>query len=370
MKKKENIFKNNLFVYILLSALILFLKFIYHRITPFMMDDIWYSTNLATNEPLKSIGDVFEGQVWHYNNWGGRSVTHTLLQLILMGGELFADILNVCAAAVLAVVVTLFIPKGSKPFAFFSAIVLMIGFNPNIQYSMFWQSGSVNYLYSTSWILVFMYVFLSNVYGTDTKKLKGIEIWMIPLALITGWSNENMGPASFCLAMLSVLYVKYKKKQKVALWMWEGAFFSLLGSAVCILAPGNFVRSEFSGGLSPAETIWERFLSMLTAGGSFLLPSVLVLIFVAVVSYKYCKIQPDSFEVILIITGVLAYLAMALSPHFPDRATFGIMMINIVITLRLMGRICEKEKDFRKYFELFIYAYALYSAALLISRVV
>ncbi|MCQ2519858.1 MAG: DUF6056 family protein [Lachnospiraceae bacterium] len=369
MKKKTLFSKNNLLIYILLSVVILLLEFMYHRITPFMMDDIWYSTNLATNEPLKTVMDVFEGQVWHYNNWGGRSVTHTLLQLILMGGELFADILNVCAAAVLALVVTLFVSKDYKAFCFVGALVMMIGFNPNIQYSMFWQAGSVNYLYSTSWILVFMYAFLRETAKAETKKLKGIDIWMVPLALITGWSNENMGPASFCLAIMVVLYIKYKKKKKIAFWMWEGLFFSLLGSVICILAPGNFVRSEFSEGLSASEVIRERFLSMLTAGCSFLLPSVLVLIFVAVTAYKYCLVVPEAMEIILLITGGLAYMAMILSPHFPDRAAFGIMMVNIAVIMRLMSRISENTEGIKKYFDLFIYTDAIYAAALLISRI-
>jgi len=75
-------------------AILYLLQFMVHRYVPFMMDDLWYGTNLATGEPLHSLGDVVEGQVWHYLNWGGRSITHGILQITLMSGEWCADILN------------------------------------------------------------------------------------------------------------------------------------------------------------------------------------------------------------------------------------------------------------------------------------
>ena len=54
---------------------------------PFMMDDIWYSEKLISNEasgiPITSFKDIIESQIWHYYNWGGRSITHGLLQILL-----------------------------------------------------------------------------------------------------------------------------------------------------------------------------------------------------------------------------------------------------------------------------------------------
>ena len=79
-------------VLLLVSAAVLYVT---HSRIPFMMDDLWYATNLSTGQPLASLKDIFESQVWHYNNWGGRSMTHAILQLTLMAGERAADILNV-----------------------------------------------------------------------------------------------------------------------------------------------------------------------------------------------------------------------------------------------------------------------------------
>ena len=78
---------------------------------PFMMDDIWYSEKLISNEssgiPITSFKDIVESQIWHYNNWGGRSITHGLLQILLQMGERVADVLNVIAVLALSCVMSL-----------------------------------------------------------------------------------------------------------------------------------------------------------------------------------------------------------------------------------------------------------------------
>jgi len=348
----------------------LVLEFIFHRITVFMMDDLWYSTNLATGETLKNVADVFEGQVWHYLNWGGRSITHTLLQFILMGGELFADILNSFVTIFLAFICCLFVKKEFRAYFFALTSSLLIAFNPNIQYSMFWQSGSVNYLYSTCWILVFMLIYLRPVADETKLTLPGINYWIVPLALITGWSNENMGPASFCLAFMCVIYLRKSKKIHPKAWMLEGMLFSLLGSALCILAPGNFVRSEFVTENTWFDVIRDRSMSMLTGGCSFLLPSFLLLLFLMVISRFYCGQKATPEETILLITAFLAYGAMILSPHFPDRAAFGIMVINIILSGKYMVKIVAFHEKFMKYLIAFYGAVTTYSLLYLLIRII
>lgn len=56
-------------------------------LTDFMMDDEWYSTLLYSDAPIQNISDIIHAQIWHYFNWGGRSMAHGLLQLILLCGS-------------------------------------------------------------------------------------------------------------------------------------------------------------------------------------------------------------------------------------------------------------------------------------------
>ena len=142
--------------------------YVTHRKIPFMMDDLWYATLLYDETPVTSLGDVIRSQVWHYMNWGGRSMTHGLLQLILMAGEQWADILNVGVTLLLAWVACLVAEQKSLPF-FAAAMSMTLGLNANWKMSMFWQAGAANYLYITVFILFFAFCYLREFPDDENK---------------------------------------------------------------------------------------------------------------------------------------------------------------------------------------------------------
>ena len=197
---------------LIILAITLVIVFITNRILVFMMDDIWYSTKLFSSEPITSIKDIIEAQVWHWHNWGGRSIAHGLLQLILMCGNGFADVLNTIWLFLLSYVIikvseTTPATIGSKLIYITMTAGLLLGLSANWKMSMFWQAGAANYLYITVFLLFYMFCYLREVEG-NVKPLPGITFWMIPLALITGWSNENMGPTCFILSVIVMVILK------------------------------------------------------------------------------------------------------------------------------------------------------------------
>lgn len=336
------------YVGIIIMTVLLFLA---HCSVPFMMDDEWYSTNLATGEVLQSFTDVLEGQVWHYFNWGGRSITHGILQLTLMTGELCADILNVLMTLLLAYLVCVIAKQKSAGY-FLWALSLIICLNANVKMSMFWQSGLVNYVYSSVWILVFLWPYLRAADTPEAEDFPLITAWIIPLGIITGWSNENMGPTCFVLALLVILYRKLVQKKAVAAWMYLGAVTSLLGSGFVILAPGNFVRSDAIAKKGLLATLAERFFSMFQAGIDFLFPVciLIVLLLLYVVGHLQQKLRPG--QLLLIVGMVLSYGAMVLSPHYPDRATFGTMILGIILIITLLAELLKRCEAMKKYIDL------------------
>lgn len=340
-----------------------------HRSVPFMMDDEWYATNLATGAQLQSLADVFEGQVWHYLNWGGRSITHGILQLTLMSGELCADILNVVMTLLLAYLICV-ISEQKKVWYFLLSLTLMITFNANIKMSMFWQSGLVNYVYSSVWILLFLWPYLRAADHVTGKDLPGIVFWMIPLGIITGWSNENMGPTCFVLSVLVILYKRFGQNKKAPLWMYFGSVTSFIGSVMVVIAPGNFVRSSAIEEKGLPATILERMFSMLRAGVDFLFPvcillGVLLLLYVKHFQEKLCPSQ------LLLLAGmVLSYGAMVLSPHYPDRATFGTMILGIVLIHTLLAGILKKCEGLMKYMNVFQFCVWGYGMLALLDLVI
>ncbi len=338
-----------------------------HRALPFMMDDLWYSTMLSSEEPVSSLGDVIAAQIWHYHNWGGRSMTHGLLQLILIAGERVADLLNVAVTFLLAWMICLTAEERRLP-VFFAAAALPLGLNANWMMSMFWQSGAANYLYITVFILGFLFCYLRELpesaecgagkpapgggeqsgraeCGTgQVKSLPGIALWIIPLGILAGWSNENMGPTAWILSLIVMCALK-KYGRKVRPWMILGNICCLFGSIMMIAAPGNFVRSaETKDGKGLLWQAYLRCYSEAKGAMEYLFPTLLALALVLVLA-RCVGVAVNLRNRLLLLGALLSWGAMILSPHYPDRASFGTMTLLICVILSLAGKAVERRKE-------------------------
>ena len=318
-------------------------QFCLHRFTPFINDDFWYATNLTTGEPVSDIMDILQSQNWHYFNWGGRIVNHALLQAVLSLGEFGADIANIIATIVLGMIICT-LSRCRKPLYFLLSESLIVSFNASIFYSMYWESGSVNYLYSSSWILLYLSVVLREL-KEDAATLKGMAFWIIPLAFIAGMSNENMGPSCFIATVFVIIYL-YVKKKKVPFALWEGAVITLIGSTLLILAPGNFVRNQFIADMSLFEVIVNRCHDFLTSSCKFLFPSFLLALVLLAVEITVFRHKLPVYRWCLLGYAMVAQMGMMLSPTYPQRASFGIMCVLIAFILSSLKEIADINRKY------------------------
>lgn len=403
MKNERRIMWITAAILTLVSAVVLYLT---HRNVPFMMDDLWYSTLLYDETPIASLGDIVKSQVWHFHHWGGRSMTHGILQLTLLAGEQAADVLNVAVTFLLAGTVCLVAGQRRLP-AFLAAFGMLLGLNANWKMSMFWQAGAANYLYITTFLLFFVFCYLREIGDaglrvegiSDTRgkfggteagvarddaallpqvasgcsagsqvcpaasdccreryrlttpnhgpaPLPGITLWILPLGILAGWSNENMGPTVWILSVLVILLTA-REGRKVPLWMILGSLSSLFGSVMVVAAPGNFVRSsqvaEKEYGL-----LWRFFLRCYAeskAALEYLFPTLLVLAAVLLLGRFALKIPIGRRNRILLLLALLSWGAMILSPHYPDRASFGTMALLICVILSMSGKVLRQRAD-------------------------
>ena len=331
---------------IILLGISILVMYLTHRRVPFMMDDLWYSTMLSEDTPIRTFGDIVKSQIWHYKNWGGRSMTHGILQLTLLTGEQVADILNIIFTLLLAGSICL-VARQRHLGAFFGATAMVLGLNANWKMSMFWQAGAANYLYITVFILLFVFCYLREV-GEDTtvSPLPGIVFWILPLGILAGWSNENMGPAVWLLSV-AVILTTAKKKSRIPCWMLVGSVSALLGSIMVIVAPGNFVRSSQAPDREYGF-LWRLFMRCYAEGKAtmeYLFPTLLVLAAVLLVGKCALKIPIGRQNSCLLLLALLSWGAMVLSPHYPDRASFGTMVFMICVIISMTGKILEKRKD-------------------------
>lgn len=339
-ERKSHILKGCAIFVGLITLVILYVS---HRQVPFMMDDIWYSTKLFSEEPISSLKDIFDAQVWHYNNWGGRSMTHAILQVVLMMGPLVADILNVIVTVLLGVVMCK-VADRKDLLSLVAAVGMLFGLNGDWFMSMYWQSGSANYLYITVFILLFLQCYFRELDKQPTK-LWGIEVWIALLGILAGWSNENMGPTAWILVTLVMIMIK-REGRKLPFWMYFGNLSCLLGSALVIVAPGNFVRSK-EAALVGYGTLWKVFLRCYVeckASFDYLFIAMMAAGFALLLGKTVgCKI--GKINGLLLLGALLSWGAMVLSPHYPARATFGTMIFLALVTLSMAGKIVQQKKE-------------------------
>ena len=346
----------------------LLVLYITHRAVPFMMDDEWYSKKLFSEEALSSLSDIWEFQIWHYLNWGGRTITHTMLQLTLMAGSAVADVLNVFMTMLLAACICVVAGVRKKEgglFYLLAAVGMLHGLNANWKLSMFWQAGAANYLYITSFILLFLHCYLRELdKKEESKPLPGITFWIVPLGVLAGWSNENMGPAVWVVSLLVILLLR-RAKRPLRLWLLLGNVACLVGSVLVIAAPGNFVRSR-EAAANEYGVLWNCFLRVYAeskAAMEFLFPVLLVLIAVLAISKGILKISLGTRNILLLICALLSWGAMLLSPHYPDRATFGTLVLLICVILSMVRAVLQRRIEMKFWFlggALFIWLRGMY----------
>lgn len=318
------------------------------RAVPVMMDDEWYSTILSAERPLASLNDIIQAQIWHYYNWGGRTVAHTIAQLIFLYlSEEAANVLNVAMIVLLAWMIDTV--AGERRLAFVTLTVgFLHGLNANWKMSMYWQTGACNYLYTTVIILVFLWFYLRVVEDEAAGEIPGLIVPAPILGLLSGWTNENMGPAVWVLTVL-VMLLQRREKRSIPLWMPLGSLACLAGSVLMIIAPGNGVRSA-QAAESGKGMLWRIFLRMYSVcrgAWEYLFPVLLVtaaLLFVNVCVLGNRLRRKDG---LLLLGALLSWGAMVLSPHYPDRASFGTMCLLLSVAFSQAATVL-KSRDSRR----------------------
>ena len=90
-KRKQTSLLNTLVLLGLISGFAIWME----HITPLFADDFSYRVSFATKQPMRSMADVFASQRLHYFTTNGRTVVHTLAQMLLWLGKPGVDIVSV-----------------------------------------------------------------------------------------------------------------------------------------------------------------------------------------------------------------------------------------------------------------------------------
>jgi len=327
--------RSNSIVWIM-SILVCFLAvFFLNLLTPFISDDFAYLFVYGEDTRVQTIGDAFRSQVNHYNMWGGRSVVHFIAQVLLLLPYWVADLLNSIMYMAYVFLIYLHINGNKKnSLGLFLLINLAIWFfQPVIGDTLFWITGSANYLWGTCFILLFLLPYrLYNGKVTGRLKLAFFSVSMLVMGLIAGWTNENTAGAMILLTILFLFYYR-KEGWETPLWAYTGLLSSIIGFVIMIAAPGNFVRAGEAGSLSLYVMAYRLFNTTFTFV-YYCIPPLFASVIAIIVFRHYRKDGQakdiNYYSLLYFIAAFAAIYAMLLSPTFPRRALFGVVTFMII----------------------------------------
>ncbi|MGL4393381.1 MAG: DUF3329 domain-containing protein [Fusobacteriaceae bacterium] len=321
---------------------------------PMTGDDFSYSFIFGTQERIKNLSDILKSQYTYYFAWGGRVLAHFLVQLFLLFPKYIFDFFNSLMFILMLIGIYLNlddnIKKKYNKINVFILIIFLVWFIfPRIGETIFWLTGSLNYLWMGTLCLYFVYVFKKisnqkNKLFTNKILIFIFYLLLFILGFFSGCTNENMGISIFAAAIIYLIANKIVKTEIIFLLLGL-----LLGSIFLNIAPGNFTRAGESFIINIITKQLERKFLFLIVFSSFFS-------YVIFGKQKICeKFRRYFFE--LLITFFALGFMIIFSPQFPIRARTGgiLFLIVFIINILLEIDITKKIKNLKNYFFIIFY---------------
>lgn len=315
--------------------------------TPLMMDDYDYSFSWSTGERISGPMDIIASQAAHYSLWGGRSVVHGIAQAFLATDKMAFNIANTLMYLLLLLeIYAIARPKGRSwnYLLLLGAHAALFAGVPFFGTVFLWLTGSCNYLWGTALALTPLLMAGSAKKGGFFAK--GKRGWLaVPIAFFAGWTNENT--ACGILAVMAVwLAAQLAVRAKTHLWQWASLAAQAAGTAVMLLAPGNFARAS---SYETGNIVWEllRRAAMATAYGGVYVGALLIAVLMLWALCAALGIRRRTPAVLLLLLGAAgAAYSMVASPVFSDRSWTGVIVLALCVALTLLGDLEEQTRAF------------------------
>ena len=311
-------------------------------LTPEYHDDFVYKFmfeggSVNYDHHIKSIGEIFASQIEHYKIANGRSIVHLLVQLFtgLLGKSVF-NIFNV-------LVFGLFIWLINRPFnrddgarnrlTGLAVSLVLVLLMPRFKDTFLWMTGSINYLWSATAALVFLFIYErqgGQKFGIKSLLFTGI-------AFLLGWTHEGI-TLPLSVALLCNHFLNHRKNHGNRQGLWLILAY-LAGGCVIALAPGTIARSGTGGGFS-VSTLGLKAIAGFTVLGKLRIVYLALLISV-IEWFRHRDIirQVVKRDGYLLLAALLAWGIVIISGLESTRTAFGVELFSLVYLLRLMSEL-------------------------------
>lgn len=339
--------KNKLILYFLSTASIFFLCSYF---TPRMFDDLYYGTFTEGSAAYwENLGNQLKV---YYMQWGGRLFAHGLAGVILsVKSNLFFGLVNTFAGVLtiwLLAQITFYFLKQDKKLngkfekidIYFITSVIFFLFAKKPMQTLFWTTGSMNYLWMGMFQLIFLYANKEWLFGNQYLKA---EWYKLPLygffGFLAGFTNENAGAAMLSLTAFT-FYYRWKNGKKIYVPQeLVVSFFVFLSTALLIFAPGNAVRKavvEAGGAPSLLQKLnWfiESFLVFFGRPDGVVLLLIILFVYIGFQAKKSVPplIKNPFFIKMWILFGAASFIFLGHNGNFYGRSSYNLSLFFILI---------------------------------------
>lgn len=323
------------------------LFFLLNRFSLFICDDHIYSFIYGTNEIVRSFNDIIHSQWHHYFEQNGRFLVHCVVQYFCSFGsvEIFRILNSVVFVAFLSVSSKLIFPINHISWINLLIVLVFIWYFIPVPGMTFLGniSLSVNYLWTSTAILFFILIY--EKIRTCARQLPLLfNISLFVFGIVCGSLQESF---SIGVAVALFCYYLFKIREfKGSIAYLISGFF--IGTAIVVLAPGNFNRMNNLPKLSYDNNqsfVTSTLLSIISHLLS--LKICILLTFLLVLLYFKNKIEFIKFlkkNFIYLISAIVTFFFIVFIAFTDKHQYTSISVFLIILSLKTLFQLRDRNK--------------------------
>lgn len=332
-------------VYICIILIIIGILFwILNFLTPEHIDDFIYkfcffktgNPPIDLNNPIDSVSEIFVSQYNHYFSFNGRSIVHIIAQLFssFIGKSIFNIFNSIIFLLFIFLLTKLTSQVKISSILFTTAVVFLL--IPSFKETFLWMTGSINYL----WTLTLIMVFLFLLYHWKTKPFKFdlISPFLFVLGIVIGWTHEGI---SMPIAGALILILFTKNRSYWGSYSLPLIIGFIIGAGICSLGPATIKRADIKN-INFLYLIFFKILSFLNVLSKLRAFWLLILSFILLFFYKrnYFKVWIKNFYntcQLEFFSLFLSFIIVLISGFRDPRAAIGVEIFSIILILRIFS---------------------------------
>ncbi len=302
-------------------------------------DDIHYKLVFGEDRPIQSITDVFVSVYNHYFVQHGRVPFVFFSQLFdgVLGKSLF-DIVNAIVFCLTLFLLLYYARQQRSLFATVLSLFLAFILLPAFEETHLWLVGSTDYLWASTFIIVFFILF--RKFGQDKNSVH--LLWLCPYALIAAMYHEGF---SLAISFGLLVYFYVNRKTAILTAAFPIALAFMIGTTLLVFAPGTLRRTHAENGIDLV------YIGTRVVAGVYSLFLTLRIFWLAVIllAYLYRKNRIGfnefaSHHVVELSAMLISPMILFVDARYGGRINYTIEVLSLLVLLQLLSLF-----DFKKF---------------------